>query len=197
MANIATIETLIEGSLEELSKIGEENNIRQNAESRLIFPKKRKGEKRISEQELRFLLARELEKQKEFYYSMETPTEDKYSFKGKKALSARIDLCLHNSKGKRISLIELKHENVDVKNDFLKLLCDSETEQNYFVQFVYNADKNTIPNTESKYKEALDFIFRKKKEIKSCVKIFLFVIKKEKLHKYEVSKDGILNKVGS
>ena len=194
MANIATIEALIEKSLKELSKIGEENNIRQNAESRLIFPKKRKGEKRISEQELRFLLARELEKQKEFYYSMETPTEKEYAFTGENPLSARIDLCLHNSKGNRISLIELKYDNVEVRNDFEKLLCDSETKQNYFVQFIDNINKRTISSIESKYEQALAFI--PSKEIKSSIKILLFILKTKTLHKYEVSKDGILNKVG-
>jgi hypothetical protein len=190
MANNIAIETLIEKSLWELSNIGEENNIRQGAGSRLIFPKKRKGEKRISEQELRFLLARELEKQKEFYYSVETPTEDEFSFKGSYPLSARIDLCLHNSKGKRVSLIELKHENVDVRNDFLKLLCDSETEQNYFVQFVDNTDKGTLPSIYRKYENALPA----SKEIKSGVKIFLFVISKKELYECEINKGGILGK---
>jgi hypothetical protein len=71
MANNMSIETLIENSLKELLRIGEEGSIRQNAESRFIFPKYRSGEKRVSEQELRFLLARKLEKQKEFYYSVE------------------------------------------------------------------------------------------------------------------------------
>jgi hypothetical protein len=192
MANNIAIETLIEKSLGELSNIGEENNIRQGAGSRLIFPKIRKGERRISEQELRFLLARELEKQKEFYYSVETPTEDEYAFTGENLLSARIDLCLHDLKGKRICLIELKYGNVDVTNDFLKLLCDSETEQNYFVQIVDNTDSGTVKSIEKKHKEALAFIPVAK--IKSGVKIFLFVIREKALYECEISKDGILGK---
>ncbi|MDR2580528.1 MAG: hypothetical protein LBC85_05990 [Fibromonadaceae bacterium] len=197
MPNNVTIETLIENSLKELSRIGKEDEIQQNAESQLIFPKYRNGKKRISEQELRFLLIRELEKQKEFYYSVETPTKEEYVFSGsiENSLSARIDLCLHNPKGKRVNLIELKYDNVDVRNDFLKLLCDCETEQNYFVQFVGNADNRTIPSIENKYEEALKYILDEKIKIKSGVKIFLFVVKTESLYRYEISKSGTLNKV--
>jgi hypothetical protein len=137
----------------------------------------------------------ELENQKEFYYSVETPTEDKYVFSGsgENPASARIDLCLHDLNGKRTNLIELKHENVDVRTDFLKLLCDSETEQNYFIQFVDSIVGRTIPSIEEKYKKAVDFI--PKDKIKSCIKIFLFVIKTESLYKCEVSKDGIVGKL--
>jgi hypothetical protein len=197
MANNVTIETLIENSLKELLRIGKEDEIQQNADSRLIFPKYRNREKRVSEQELRFLLIRELEKQKEFYYSVETPTKEEYFFSGsiENSLSARIDLCLHNSEGKRINLIELKYDNVDVRNDFLKLLCDCETEQNYFVQFVGNADDRTFTSIKSKYEEALKYILDEKFKIKSGVKIFLFVVKTESLHKYEINRDGSLNKV--
>jgi len=195
MANNAAIEMLIKNSFKELLKIGEENAIKQNAESRLIFPKKRDGEKRISEQELRFLLARELEKQKDFYYSVEAPTEDMYIFSGKKLISARLDLCLYDLNGNRTNLIELKYDNVEVENDFLKLLCDSETEQNYFVQIVDNMDSGTIESIEKKYQEALAEISRSGREIKSSVKIFLFVIGKQSLYKCEINKDGKIGKL--
>jgi len=193
MTNNEAIEKLIENSFKELLKIGEENAIKQNAESRLIFPKKRDGEKRVSEQELRFLLARELEKQKDFYYSVEVPTEDEFSFTGDYPLSARTDLCLYNSKGKKISLIELKYKNVNVKNDFLKLLCDSETEQNYFVQIVDNTNRGTIEKIEKKYQDALTYIPSTK--IKSSVKIILFVISKQLSRKYKINKTGELSKL--
>jgi hypothetical protein len=195
MDNNTVIETLIENSFKELLRIGKENAIQQDAKSRLIFPKKRDDKKRISEQELRLLLVWELENQKEFYYSVETPTEDKYVFSGsgERPASARIDLCLHDLNGNRVSLIELKYKNVDVRNDFFKLLCDSEAEQNYFIQFVDNIDGGTIPSIEEKYKEAIDSISKEK--IKSCIKIFLFVINTESLYKCEVSRDGILGKL--
>jgi len=195
MENNKSIEKLIENSLKELSRIGDENAIQQDAESRLLFPKYRNGDKRVSEQELRFLLARELENQKKYYYSVETPTEDKYSFEGDSSLSARIDLSLHDSNGKRLNLIEFKYKNVDVKNDFLKLLCDLETDLNYFVQFVDNNNKDTIPSIENKYQEALASIHKNRKEIKSNVKIILFVISTRIFYKYEINKDGLLNKV--
>ena len=188
-----TVETLIENSLRELSKIGREGKVRQGAESRLIFPKYSTGEKRISEQELRFLLARELEKQKRVCYSIETPTKDKHSFSGNKDISARIDLCLHDFEGERIHLIELKHNNIGVKNDFLKLLCEPETAQNYFVHIVNNSDnKRTVSSIKGKYQEALDYVLGKGKKIKSPVKIFLFVIRKRDLYQYEITKSGNL-----
>jgi len=189
MTDNLDIEALIKNSFKELLKIGEENAIKQNAESRLIFPKKRDGEKRISEQELRFLLARELEKQDKFYYSVEAPTEDIYVFSGKKLISARLDLCLYDLNGKRTNLIELKYDNVEVENDFLKLLCDSETKQNYFVHIVDNTDRETIPSIEEKYKKAVNHSISKRK-IKSCIKIFLFVINTRSLYECKISNDG-------
>jgi hypothetical protein len=201
MANNKAIEMLIEKSLGELSNIGEEGNIKENAESRLIFPKKRKGEKRISEQELRFLLARELEKQKEFYYSVEAPTQKKYVFTGENenSRSGSIDLCLHNSEGERINLIELKHKGriSEIGKDLEKLLFDLETEWNYFIH-LDSSDSKKITDIEAEYKSALKEALenssesRQGEKIIASVKIFLFVIREKALYECEINKDGIL-----
>jgi len=205
-------EELIEDSLLELSRIGEEEGATGNVASRLVFPKYRdrengeKGGRRISEQELRFLLVRKLEEAKMCHYSVETPTRDKYCFSGEKFLSARIDLCLHRHPNlKRTNLVELKYGNKygsgDIMHDFAKLLCDDDTTgTNYFVQFVERADGDTISNIEGKYRgalgEVLKFASDHKRKIKFGVKIILFAMETDKatenFHRYEIGKNGIL-----
>jgi hypothetical protein len=188
------IETIIIEALKELLNIGEENKIKPNSESRLLFPLYRNDDIRISEQELRFLLVRKLENKK-LYYSVETPTKEEYTFTSNGSRSGNLDLCLHDEVGKRINIIELKYDNVDITSDFEKLLREKtnqseETNQNYFVQFVKNCDAGTIPNIEAKYMNALDSVELKepkgKDKIKSNVKIFLYVLDKDCLHEYEI-----------
>lgn len=102
--------------------------------SRIIFPKYsvryRNGETRISEQELRFIFVEQFNKYCKnnswnAYYSVETPTEEKYIFskkgdkncpykvdgEGNGGQSAMIDLCIHDDKFERIALIEFKALN--------------------------------------------------------------------------------------
>jgi hypothetical protein len=186
------IETIIENALKELLIIGKEDD-ENEPKSRLLFPLYRKDEDnnqkprvRVSEQELRFLLAKKLE-QENIYYSVETPTDNLYRFKDTnsngKQISARIDLCLYEKDRKRTHLIELKYDNVDVTNDLEKLLRE-ETERNYFIQFVNNRCQNkkklkTMESIEKKYRKALKELNDEKKiieEAKSTVIIFIFII---------------------
>ncbi|MCL1968447.1 MAG: hypothetical protein FWF65_02610 [Bacteroidetes bacterium] len=93
------VEKLIEKSLQELQKIGWENEIKTQ-DSKLIFPKYCVGNQehvdtpRISEQEARFLFVRELEKQDNFYYSVETPTKKPY--KDFSLESPVVGICMHS-----------------------------------------------------------------------------------------------------
>ena len=49
----------------------------------MIYPNLSTGEMRISEQELRFVFVEEFKKEHpNLFYSVETPTENKYKFKG-------------------------------------------------------------------------------------------------------------------
>ena len=78
-----TLEKIIVDSLIELKNISHENDYsNKEQKSKLIFPQKRQNKlSRISEQEARFLLVRELEKKENkypFYYSIETPTDNVY-----------------------------------------------------------------------------------------------------------------------
>jgi hypothetical protein len=140
--------------------------------SRIIFPCYSDRERRISEQELRFVFIEQFiqyckEKQWDAYYSVETPTKWKYRFSGTNVphkanegdgQSAMIDVCLHNRHGERICLIEFKAGNPDefrYIKDLVKLseeggLC-------FFVQLLERqnsgTDKSILPKIELHLKE--------------------------------------------
>ena len=140
--------------------------------SRLIFPHYstvyRDGETRISEQELRFVFIEQFnaycaENNLKLFYSVETPTEYKYTFtdknnphKDEDGQSAMFDLCIHNEKLERIALIEFKALNPDkfcYKKDFCKLEVEKEgkTElETFFIMMVKNADKGTLKSINAK-----------------------------------------------
>lgn len=158
-------------SIYDNQKEGKDNPERDNG-SRLIFPHYstiyREGETRISEQELRFLFVEQFnafcaENNLKWYYSVETPTEYKYTFtdknnphKDEDGQSAMFDLCIHNEKLERITLIEFKALNPDkfcYKKDFCKLEVEKEgkTElETFFIMMVKNADKGTLKSINAK-----------------------------------------------
>lgn len=94
--------------------------------STLIFPYLRNGTRRVSEQESRILITQWLENHNH-YYSIETPTTEKYRQTGTRALSARIDVTVYSQSadmGRRVN-IELKSgtpEMESFRKDFEKLL---------------------------------------------------------------------------
>ena len=172
------VEQLIVKSLQELKQIACEKDTSVKQSSKLIFPKYCVGihskhedtQQRISEQEIRFLFARELENQENkhpFFYSIEIPTKESYKFSLSKkdnksknkpkdyfprildvdagGRSASIDLTLYEKEdGKgfcRKHLIEFKQGNVDTcKKDFLKLLYDMDELENYYINVLYRED---------------------------------------------------------
>lgn len=144
--------------------------------SHIIFPKKRQEEAietkqditRVSEQELKQIfieqLNKEIEKGWDVYYSVETPTEKKYRFKGKdkpeqdeSGRSANFDLVIHNNKFERIALIEFKANNPK-PNDYLKDIVKLNEENyegkvlRYFIQIVRNSNDRTKDNLQEKMK---------------------------------------------
>lgn len=90
---------LVQDTSKELLKIYDEKSI---GETQLKFPKYRDGKTRVSEQELRFTLTKihELSSQTDFYYSVETPTQEKYSFSGKGERSASSDMSFYKNNDK-------------------------------------------------------------------------------------------------
>ena len=132
------IEEIADVAFERLLKVYE-----SKTEGGIIFPKythgQNKGKLRVSEQEMRFAFVEEMRsKYPNWYYSVETPTDKKYLFKGEPCIvpeeeeggqSAQFDLTIYeDSKGDKVlAHIEFKAHNPDIhemKKDFLKLVED-------------------------------------------------------------------------
>lgn len=166
-----SIVTICEQVLERLSKMDYERKGGSSKE-RLIFPVKiqangTKKKDRISEQELRQLFVEVFkEKHKDLYYSIETPTKNKYSFSNEQnekkvadtidtGQSALVDLCIFdraNKDYKRILNIEFKHKNAteaNISKDILKLM--HEEENGAFVLLLKNTDDGTLKSVFKKF----------------------------------------------
>jgi hypothetical protein len=97
----------------------------QPSEYGLIFPAKRDGSVRVSEQETKLLFVQHLTVDKRFLFSVETPTIETYRQKGKKSISGRVDLTLFGLDRKPVAHIELKAHSCTVeavRKDLEKLL---------------------------------------------------------------------------
>lgn len=141
------------------------------SDERLIYPVKTGKEKRISEQELRFLFVKTFLEDENFdgyCYSVETPTEIKYSF-GKKiedikvgiGKSGSIDMSLFEKNSNllnRLFNIEFKFDNVPLQNfakDIVKLM--HEKESGAFILLLENTEINkTLNSVYSKFSTSLD-----------------------------------------
>lgn len=153
------------------NQIGKSIN-HKKGESRLVFPcyNNKKREIRMSEQELRFVFVETFNKycdgKLNWFYSVETPTEDKYKFtengknldkpKRGEGQSANFDLTISNDKGELLALIEFKAKNTkpfSYAKDFCKLWNPKEGNSNvlrYFINVLDKADKNTSDNIQAK-----------------------------------------------
>ena len=140
----------------------------RNGEQKLLFPQKRDGSCRYSEQEFKQMFIEvfcQSTDVKGLKYSVETPTRKKYSSKGAKfgidsdGISGNLDLCIHQKGGdgkwQRLHAVEFKANNVDVWKDLVKLAgelnADSFSRENYFIQVLYTADKGTLDSLCQKY----------------------------------------------
>ena len=135
-----SIEKLIEKSFNDLIKA----LTTDGTSSQLIFPCYRDGNERRSEQELRQIFLRNVEEDKTYFYSIETPTKYGYRFKDSKNLevdkshkkgehqAARFDVSLYNNKYELLNHIEFKYGNPKKKTpickDFLKLAIENKIE---------------------------------------------------------------------
>lgn len=156
---------ICEKVLKGLTNIGWENEIGDSNE-RLIFPSK-SGVKRISEQELKQLFIEIFIKDyTSLFYSIETPTVNKYSFTNEpnkikvgddddKGQSALLDMCVFRKEKKsyeRILNIEFKHKNATEKNiskDILKLI--HEEPNGTFILLLKNTDSGTLRSILNKF----------------------------------------------
>ncbi len=137
----------------------------------LIFPSK-SGERRISEQELRQLFIEEFKKTfTNLYYSIETPTKNKYSFSNEKnekkvadsdhiGQSALVDMCVFDKikeSYKRVFNIEFKHKNAtkdNISKDILKLMY--EEENGAFILLLKNTNAGTLKSVFEKFSKSFD-----------------------------------------
>ncbi len=153
------------------------NDPKRQKLSRIVFPRKRKEPIRVSEQELRFIFVEQLNKRIaegwDVYYSVETPTKDRYSgFKNVKnaqpkqdpqGRSGEFDLVIFNNRLERIALIEFKANNAsdhEHLKDFVKLNNPNEGKNlRYFIEIVNSYDDGTLSSLNSKTKD-YEFMFR-------------------------------------
>lgn len=142
---------------------------------RLIFPIKRTNEEiRISEQEARILYCNILNNLN-YFYSIETPTNETYQQTGNTPLSALSDLSIYryiDNGFEKMANVELKAHNPDIKNiskDIEKIIRE-EKDGNWF-HVLKNINKGTLPSVFDK------FIFSLKKHSNKSSKIsILFCI---------------------
>lgn len=141
-----------------------------NSEDRLIFPFKNQAKgiiDRISEQELRQLFIEDFKKNYDYlYYSIETPTVQKYNFKeidkeNKDVIkqSALHDMCVFEkseTRFKRILNIEFKHKTAEksIEKDIFKLI--HEEQNGAFIFLLKNTNNGTLTSLCNKLSVSLD-----------------------------------------
>ena len=170
------IEQIIENTFEVLKEVHSKqkegyNQYPSGNKSRIIFPQYSNGETRLSEQELRFIFVEQFneycrENELHWYYSVETPTKNRYLFKEPKkprrdegGRSGEFDLTIHDEYFKRIALIEFKALNPNEScftKDFLKLREEGKEILTYFIMYIKSYRSDTIAQLYNKIFNATD-----------------------------------------
>lgn len=158
----------------------------RDGKEKLLFPQKRDGSCRYSEQEFKQMFIDVFSHSadtKGLKYSVETPTQQKYSSKNgtfnidPEGISGNLDLCIHqkgdDESWQRLHVVELKAKNVDVWKDLVKLgeeLKDNGFNgENYLIQILYTADEGTLDSLREKYNGY-------KEELKSTKGIVVYLL---------------------
>lgn len=120
---------------------------------RLIIPKTRNEELRVSEQEARLLFCSSLNNLS-YYYSIETPTDELYQLTGQTAQSALSDLSLYSYNGsfEKVANVEFKAHNPPqnhIQKDIEKLIREN-IQGNWF-HLLKNIDSGTLPALFTKF----------------------------------------------
>lgn len=123
---------------------------------KLVFPKKRDDEIRVSEQESRILFCNLLE-DTEYYYSIETPTVKSYQISGKVPLSALSDLSLYtiDEEFEKAVNVEFKAHNPPkehIKKDVEKIVKEG-IPGNWF-HTLKNVNSRTLDSLFNKFKQS-------------------------------------------
>ena len=177
-----SIEELIEKSFNDLIKA----ITTDGTSSQLIFPCYRDGNERRSEQELRQIFLRNVEEDKTYFYSVETPTKLVYCISnseqpigkenhetGDHHRSGNYDVTLYseNKIESLVTCIEFKHgyqDEEDICKDFLKLAKEvklTKEKKNFFVHYLSVKEESgwksrSFPSLFKKYREAVDDIIK-------------------------------------
>lgn len=180
-----------------LACVSQSPNSISAASPRLVVPSYADGGIRISEQEARFLFASAIEKTGRYFYTIETPTKEKYRFKPRTQdkntfISARSDMSIWKWDKQFILManIELKAHNVQkahVGKDIEKLIRENIT-GNWF-HLLRNADRGTFRSLFEKLTESFMQNARYVKEIPEGKRhriLFFFCVKDKKFSIYKV-----------
>jgi hypothetical protein len=147
---------------------------RKDHEHGLVFPQKRDGSIRISEQEAKTLFLYRVLSERRYCFSVEVPTEQTYKQKGFKEISARVDITLLRGNAKRCAHIEFKAHNCtveDIRKDLEKLVREKST--GMWFHTLENANRRTVKSLVAKFQKALESL---SEHVESCQCSFLFVI---------------------
>lgn len=189
------IEELIEKSFNDLIKA----ITTDGTSSQLIFPCYRDGNERRSEQELRQIFLRNVEEDKTYFYSVETPTKLVYCISnseqpigkenhetGDHHRSGNYDVTLYseNKIESLVTCIEFKHRNSkSICKDLLKLAKEvklTKEKKNFFVHYYYVEENNwkseTFSNLFEKYRESVDEIENKIEDKNDLSKVIVYLV---------------------
>ena len=160
---------------EKLEKVIEKtfSILRENQpESRIKFPKYSNSQRRVSEQELRFVFVEQVQdllKEYDYFYSVETPTNSKYVFSENKKFvkpyvatepgagrSASFDLSIVDKDGNTIAIIEFKAKSSD-PHEYAKDLCKlwNREEKSHYKYFL-NLFEKIEPYTKERFMKKMD-----------------------------------------
>ena len=191
-----SIEKLIEKSFNDLIKA----ITTDGTSSQLIFPCYRDGNERRSEQELRQIFLRNVEEDKTYFYSIETPTKYGYRFKDSKNLevdkshkkgehqAARFDVSLYNNKYELLNHIEFKYGNPKKKGpickDFLKLAKEvklTNEKKSFFVHYLNIEKENAWESSKfqklfENYRKSVDEIENKIEDKNDLSKVIVYLV---------------------
>ncbi len=167
---------LVKETSKELLKIYFDNPERKTL---LKFPKYNNGEKRVSEQELRFALVTIHQfLSSNIYYSIETPTKETYAFsKGSDGRSAASDLSFYN-KEKKIMNIELKAHSprgFEIDKDIEKLT--KENCNGAWIHLFKNENRKTVKNLFENFNKS----FKENPKSKKPISFHILILKTKTL----------------
>src|SRR5713101_6613562 len=135
----------LEGTAKHISNELVQIYSRTDHEHGLVFPRKRDGSIRISEQEAKTLFLYRVLSERRLCLSVEVPTEQTYKQKGSKEISARVDITLLRGNTKRCAHVEFKAHNCkfeDIRKDLEKLFWEKST--GMWFHTLENADRGTV-----------------------------------------------------